>query len=338
MLRLPLLLALVVGTFAHGCAPATAYRRTALVPTPGGDTLTQPLHRRAEASLTAHVTDIVTDPFPTVGDSALQATRTTFTGQARFRIGEHLRLGGQFLYSHASLAQETTSGTPPMEGESVFGIGPQISAGWGGERWHIGFGGSLTFTTVPWATWMRLPGAPDSDFDGAPITDHYAPLEGGRDLMMLFTLSAGATFIASEWFEGFGGFSIQNALTNIGFDDQDRTGSTLSADRVGIVPFVGATFRVPEPGLFVRGQYYYPINFGHMTAGHAHWGGFAVTIGVQLGELREREHAHAPAPYDAPTYAPAPHDALAPPPSQTAPTTYPEPQLAPKPAIVDHET
>ncbi|MBX3246242.1 MAG: hypothetical protein KF901_03590 [Myxococcales bacterium] len=157
-------------------------------------------------------------------------------------------------------------------------------------------------------------------------------------LMVLFTLSAGATFIVSDWFERFGGFSIQNALANIGFDDQDRSGSTLSA------------VRIPEPGRFVRGQYYYPINFGHMNAGHAHWGGFAVTIGVQLGELApERTHqpTYEPTYAPQPAYAPPTTPAYAPPPAPTphvtpaaplTPTTYDAPTPpAQVPAVFDED-
>ena len=103
------------------CSPATQYRRTALVPTPPADGLTQPQTRLAEVSVSATVNPVTSDPTPEYGDPALQAAQTVFTGQARFRLGSHLRLGAQALYSHATLAHESAAGTPPLSGPAGAG-------------------------------------------------------------------------------------------------------------------------------------------------------------------------------------------------------------------------
>ncbi|MCA9612095.1 MAG: hypothetical protein R3B99_09650 [Polyangiales bacterium] len=272
--RLLLLLPLLV----TACSPATQYRRTALVPTPPADGMTQPQRRTAELSMTATVNPVTSDLVPSYGDPAMQAAETTFTGQARFRLGEHFRLGGQLLYSHASLAHETAAGTPPMPGESVVGGGPQMSAGFAGEHWHVGFGAMATLVSVPWAAWERNDDAPDVDRESVDVLDHYHLAVQGRELRLMFATSVGVTWIVHPWFEGFGGVSVQSAFENVGFDDQERTGSTLSMRPV-VVPFVGVTARIPEPGLFLRAQYQYPIGEPHLLHG-----GFGITLGIEVGE------------------------------------------------------
>ncbi|HJL28951.1 MAG: hypothetical protein CMN31_00195 [Sandaracinus sp.] len=294
MLALPTLLGVV---FA-GCAPTTVYRRAALVPTPGGDTLSQPLERPAEISGTVHHTDVETDPLPQVGDPGLQAARTTFTGQVRFRLGDHVRLGGQLLYSHASLAQRTAVGTPPMDGKSLFGIGPQVGFAWRTGRFHLGGGLALTLTSVPWTTWERRDGAPDrpTDPDGT-VEEHYREVDSDLDMQVLVSASVAGTWVVNEYFEAFVGLSVQNSLSNIGFDDQSREGSTLDASTVGVSPFVGATARIPG-GAFVRGQYYLPLNHDQFYWGEVGWGGVAFTLGVEIGdptlEPDEPEVIHVP--------------------------------------------
>lgn len=266
---------------AAGCAPQTRYRRSAVVPTPRGDDLTQDFAGPAEVSGSVAHTDVETQFVPRVGDSALLATETTFEGRARFRVGEHFALGLHGLYSHSTFAQRTSWGTPPMDGESIYGFGPNISFHVGDrDRYVIGGGFGLTFMNTPWSVWERT-----SDATLPELLDDiagYEQIDEGRELHLLTTLSLGATWIAHPAFELFGGFSVQSSLVNIGFDNQARDGSTLSASEFGVTPFLGATARIPG-GAFVRGQYYVPIGFEQFTVGSASWGGVQLTLGFDIG-------------------------------------------------------
>lgn len=266
---------------AAGCAPQTRYRRSAVVPTPRGDDLTQDFAGRVEVSGSVAHTDVETDLLPRAGDPALLATETTFDGRVRFRVGEHIAFGLHGLYSHSTFAQQTAWGAPPMHDQSIYGFGPNLSFHVGDrKRYVIGGGFGLTFMNTPWSVWERTsdPTLPELLDDIAG----YEQIDEGREMLLLTTLSLGATWVVHPSFELFGGLSVQSSLTNIGFDDQARDGSTLSADEFGVTPFLGATGRIPG-GAFVRGQYYVPIGFEQFTLGSASWGGVQLTVGVDIG-------------------------------------------------------
>ncbi len=272
---------LVVGA----CAPATQYRRGALVPTPRGDSLVHTQRRQVELSGAVAFTDVDQDPLPSYGDPALQAARTTFLGQARLRVGKYLRLGAQGFFSHASFAAPTAAGTPPMNGQRVWGLGPQLSFHFRDARWAFGGGFSLTLASVPWTAWQRRDGAPELVNEPVDtVIERYEEVRRGREVHPLVTIGVGATWIAHPAFEAFVGLTLQSSLTNIGFDDQERHGSTLQSDNVGMAPFVGITARAPGAGVYVRAQYDYPLAFEQFTWGGARsWGGVMASVGVELG-------------------------------------------------------
>lgn len=275
---LPMLLGLAA------CAPTTAGRRGALVPTPSGDSLIHPQGRVAELAGSVAHTDGTTDPTPSTTAPALQAARTVFLGHARFRFGKYMRLGAQGFFAHGAFASPTTAGTPPMDRARVWGLGPQISFHFRDRRWAFGGGFAFTFASVPWTSWRRREDAPTPTGELPEATlEHYERDESGRQMKPMLAVGVGATWIVGPALEAFVGLSLQSYLANVGFDEQPRGGATLSADHVGMAPLVGLTLRVPGTGLYFRGQYYYPLAFGDLARGPA-WGGVMGTLGVELGE------------------------------------------------------
>ncbi len=302
------LLGLLVASFAAsvGCTPATQFRRAAVVPTPGGETITNPVRGRAELSGSVSYTDTNTDILPAVNDPALHATNTLFSGQARFKLSEIATLGFHGLYSHSTFSTPTALGTPPMEDESIIGVGPSFSLHFlNTSRVRLGLGVAITGVSVPWSVWERRSTAPPEPEEFIDIdASNYDKIEEGRDLLLLGRLSFGINVILHRYVEMFGGLSVQNSFKNIGFDNQEREGSTLDARSLGVVPYLGVTARVPG-GFFMQAQYYYPMGFsqfrGNDILGVTSWGGLQFGIGVNLGS--DEDPRHAP-PVREPQYAP----------------------------------
>jgi len=274
-----------------GCVPQTRYRRTAFVPTPHGDSLTQPVRGGVELIGEVSTGDVDTDYAPQVGDPALHAARTEFSGQARFAIGRHFAVGPQVSYAHSSMSQGTAAGTPPMENESLYGFGPNVSLHFGGPidgghmTWGFGAGFALSFVSVPYAVWERNDGLTSVEALLDPSASNYHLVDSGRDVQALFALSLGGTVGLNDYVDLFGGVSVQNSMKNIGFDDLQRSGSTITAGEVGAVPFFGVTGHVPG-GLLLRAQYGFPIGFNQFYAGSASWGTLQFSIGAELGAPR----------------------------------------------------
>ena len=269
-------------TMLTACAPATRYRRAALVPMPSGDVLTQPQEGVADLSGSVAHQDASVNRFPELEDPALQAARTTISANARFRLGRYLRLGAQGFFATTRMATPTATGTPEVPGQTVFGLGPNVSFNYRRARWAVGAGVSLSLVSAPWSSWSRADGSSDGTYEpGEGFRASYQLDDSGRDIMPLVNVAVGATYIPSPYVELFGGLSVQNSLRNIGFDNRQRDGSTLSADEVGVVPFVGVTARVPA-GAYLRAQYFVPLGFSQFNGAQVSLGGFMATLGWDI--------------------------------------------------------
>lgn len=279
-LRFALALALgaLAGLAASGCAPQTAYRRSALTPTPVGEHLTAPVENNIQFGGTISHTTSGYEDLPEVGDSALHVARTQMRGHLRFKAGPYVTLGGEANYSHFELSEPNSYGTPPVTGKSTWGIGPVFSLHVGPEKSDLSFGlsAALTLQSVPWTVWERTspPTLDDWGFDEA---DHRVGDEG-TDLMLLTRLSGAVNYRIWRGLSMHTGLSFQNHTSNIGFDDQDRDGSTLAADDLGVVPYVGAHFVTPD-GFYVLGQFYTPIGYEHLRGVQV---GGMLTVGADL--------------------------------------------------------
>lgn len=275
--------------FLTACAPTTRYRRGALVPMPTGDSLTQPQEGVLDVSGSVSHQDVPVDHFPREGDAALQATHTTLSANARFRLGPYLRLGAQGFFANAGMASATATGTPPMDGQSVYGLGPSLSFNYRRSRWAVGAGASVTIASVPWTTWRRADGGSNATFElSERFGTEYRPYQAGREVMPLVTLALGATYIPASYLEVFGGLSIQNSLRNVGFDNVQRDGSTLSAREFGVVPFAGVTARIPA-GAYLRAQYFLPLGYSQFTGAQQNLGGFMATLGWDISRREQSE-------------------------------------------------
>jgi len=235
--------------------------------------------------------DVDTDYFPQVGDPALHAARTQFSGQARFAVGRHFAIGTQAVYAHSSMSEATAYGTPPMSGESLYGFGPNVSVHFGGPvdtghmTWGVGAGLALNFVSVPYSVWERNDGGTSVTALLDPEASNYHLVEEGREVSGLINFSVGGTLGLNDYVDLFGGVSIQNSMTNIGFDNIQRSGSTISAGEVGAVPFFGVTGHVPG-GLLLRAQYGFPIGFDQFFADSTSWGTLQFSVGAELGAPR----------------------------------------------------
>ncbi len=266
-----------------GCAPATTYRRTALVPAPRGDTFTNRVRGVAELAGQAGYSIAPADRTGrVVGDPGLYVTTAQFGAHARFRLGRYFVVGAEGRFGHSELS-EAMVGVPPLEGVT-WGLGPTLSVHFPvSERVHLGIASAVWMQSVPWSTWELVEGgAPPGTQTFRDGDATYRISEATADVLPMFRLSFGVEADLNEWFSLFGAVSLQNALLNIGFDDEPRDGSTLSADHLGVVPNIGASFR--HEALLVRVQYYVPVGFSGQQGGAIGPGGFEVTLAADLGE------------------------------------------------------
>jgi len=238
---------------------------------PVGEHLTAPVERNVQFGGTISHTHSGHEDFPDLGDSALHVARTQVRGHVRFKVGPYATIGGEANYSHFELSEPNSSGTPPVTRHSTFGIGPVFSFHVGPEKSDLSFGfsGALQLQNVPWTTWERTtpPSITDWGFDEA---DHEVAADG-EDLMLLTRISGAMNYRIWRGLSLHTGLSFQNHVANIGFDDQDREGSTLTANDLGIVPYVGAHF-VTDEGFYVLAQGYTPIGYEQLR-------------GVQMGGM-----------------------------------------------------
>jgi hypothetical protein len=278
MLRFSMILLLA---FASACAPSTTFRRAAVVPTPTGETLTNPVHGAVEVAGTFSTSaGGVTQLFPEPGDPGLHVAHTQFGGHVRFRLNEHLSVGGQAMMTHSELSDPSATGVPDLD-SFVWGAGPNAAIHFGDPK-TVMFGVSLavTFVEVPWATFTLRDGV-DPNAPSASVDD-YRLVEQSAEPVLLFRLSSGVEWALHPNIFFFGGLSLQNAATNIGFDNSERSGSTLSADVLGLVPYVGFNFR-SDAGVFGSVQYYVPIGYGEIfNSSVMPWGGIELALGAAI--------------------------------------------------------
>lgn len=273
--------ALLVATLAlpvAGCAPQTAFRRSALVPTPVGEHLTAPVERNVQFGGTLSHTDSGYEEFPEVGDPALHVARTQMRGHLRFKAGPYVTIGGEANYSHYELSEPNAYGTPPVTDKSTWGLGPVFSLHVGPDKSDVSFGlsAALTLQSVPWTTWSRTTAPTLADWGFDPTVHEIS--EEGTDLMLMTRISGAMNYRIWRGLSLHTGLSFQNHVVNIGFDDQDRDGSTLTANDLGVVPYVGAHF-VTDGGFYVLAQGYTPIGYEQIHG--VHMGGM-LTIGADL--------------------------------------------------------
>lgn len=267
MARRPLALSLLaLSLLAVGCNRPSATGHTVFVPSHVASTMVHPQTRRVEVSGGASFNHVSTDWAHEDGDDALQVAHTVFHGEVRVRMAEQVRFGIQAIYSHTALSDVSGVEVGDLGPKSLFGLGPQVGGSFRGERWHVGIGGALTLMTLPWGVWYVRFREPPTRL-----------LDEGRLIVPKFSASLAATWLATERFELFVGGAAETAIGNDGFDrEEDRRARSLDV-RGNFVPFVGATFRSPASGFFLRLQYQYVVAEKSVRNG-----GGSLTLGVEL--------------------------------------------------------
>lgn len=232
---------------------------------PTGDTLITPVEGRVQVAgqVTHGTTDH--DPLPSVGDPALHVARTQLRGHARFKMGDYVTIGGEAHWSHLELSETSATGVPPVTREHVWGLGPIVSVHFGPSKSNVSFGvaAALSLESVPWAIWERTSPAGFGDWGFDPSEHRLA--EDGTDLLVLMRVSGGMTYRFLDELSMHTGVSFQNHVVNIGYDDQERDGSTAAASDIGVVPFVGVKARIPEEGLYALAQWYMPLGYEQLN-------------------------------------------------------------------------
>ncbi|QQR88853.1 MAG: hypothetical protein IPJ88_11520 [Myxococcales bacterium] len=263
-------------SLGSGCAQNTAYRRSAVVPTPIGEPLASPMKKDWQFSGGISVTDTLTDEVGTDGDPAMHAAQLMFHGIARRAISKYFNIGAQAFWSNRAFSQKTTVGTLDVPDDNVWGAGlnaalqiPIAQSGWT-------FGTALAGTIViaPWAVWQL------QDDTTTPAT--YSLNDSGHDGLLLYRLSISMNYDFSEAFAMFGGLSLQNSASNIGFGNAPQDGSTLTFTRHGVVPFIGVNYHfIPER--FAQLQYYVPLGYPQFGGLYENaFGGFSLNIGAEI--------------------------------------------------------
>jgi hypothetical protein len=192
-----------------------------------------------------------------VGDPLVLPSTWHFEGLARFSVHPNIAVGA---HGSVDLFQTANFLHLPFDDTPVWGLGPNVAFHFhpGSEDFTLGLSAALTITSIPWTTWTLTnpSSAPWRTLAFDPSL--YYRQRSSTDILFLYRVSFGASYIFVEHLEPFGGISLQNAIRNTGFDNYDYGRSTLQATDLNLVPYLGLGVRF-EP-IFARAQFYLPLN------------------------------------------------------------------------------
>jgi hypothetical protein len=274
-----LLFVCLVLVAASACAPPPSlYRRSVLSPSAMAGVGHQPL-RDGQVDVAGSLSsNRVRTELPIVGDPAVHVAELNAVGHLRLGFGDHLTLGLQGQYAHQKFSRPSAHGTPPLRERDGYGLGPNASLHLGdSDSLSVTVGLATTYMNVPWAEWeLDSPGAYDCDGCSERRPD-YKFARAGRESHWLYRLQIGPNYQFTDQIGAFAGFSFQNSFTNIGFDNIEREGSTVSADHDFAVWYFGMTLR-SDSGLYAQMQALWTID-DRRTASAAPGG--QLTLGFQ---------------------------------------------------------
>jgi len=255
-----------------GCVPVTQYVRSANVPSATGETLTLPMHNTVEMSGSFSYNDSFNAAYyhlPStlvydVNDPLVLQSTVHLEGLVRISVHSNVAIGA---HGTIDLFRVGDYLHLPFDNTPSVGVGPNVAFHFhpGSENFTIGMSGALTFASIPWNSWAlqnpQAAGRRTSVFDPSL----YYRRESSSDILYLYRASVGVSYLFAGHIEPFGGISMQNEATNIGFDNVNRGGSTLSARDLNIVPYVGVSANLWP--VFVRFQCYLPLNVTRSAQG-----------------------------------------------------------------------
>lgn len=264
---------LVAGLLA-GCAPMTQYRRSALTPAPSAPAWHGEPVGAQRVELGAQMSGRVVEErlVAEVGDPALWIPTFEVGATVMGGITDWLDLGGVFQYSHVEMATPNVVGTPPLpgDGNDVWSLGPQIGMGGKFLDGKLFAGGylALQYVALPWATWEL-----QSDRS-------YALVDSGFDQGLLYRIGAFFGGRPDPLVALYAGLVVTSSWVNIGFSDEEASGSTLEQDVPSLLPLVGAHLDLgPYAPLFLRSTMTFPID---SAAADYFPIGWDVSLGVKL--------------------------------------------------------
>jgi len=245
---------------AAGCAPATTYRRTALIPMArpitwdGRPAPTGSLRIEGAAEKTSVVRNLV----PQVGDTALNVSTTMLDASAVMVIARGLELGARYAYASYAWSAETATGTMPLPSKKgVMGFGPEIrgALGFDGDQLMLGLAGNVLDYRIPTAYWALNGNCTPSPncYDALGPTGtfglvRYALQSEGQ----LNRVALNLGFFASELLPNrkyghlFAELNIHSGFKNAGFTDQ-TTGPALQD--AGFIPILGVGYGIELGGV-----------------------------------------------------------------------------------------
>ena len=242
-------LAAIIAVLASAACmpPATKYRRTTLTPSALGAVGHQPL-QPGQSDLAGSVSniDVVTGQVTSVGDPALHVAELNAVAHWRYGLSDVLSLGVQGQFAHAKYSAISTRGTPPLKDQAAWGYGPNFGV-------HLGDHDGLSINTSLALTWFNSPWTEWKIVDDNGERPQYTLARSDREIHLLYRAQIVPHWQINETFGIFSGVSIQNGLSNRGFDDMPAQGSTVEASNDSLNSFVGFTVRAPN-GMYVQAQ------------------------------------------------------------------------------------
>ncbi|MBN1770713.1 MAG: hypothetical protein JXB32_05595 [Deltaproteobacteria bacterium] len=266
--------ALVAVGLLSGCTPLTQYRRSALTPAPSAPAWHgEPVGaQRVELGVQMGGRVVEERLVAQVGDPALWIPTFEVGATVMGGITDWLDLGGVFQYSHVRMAQANVVGTPPLPGDAndVWSVGPQLGMGGKFLDGKMFAGGylALQYVAIPWATWELQ------------ADRSYAPIDSGFDQGLLYRFAAFLGGRPHPVVAVYGGLVVTSSWVNVGFSDDEASGSTLEQDVPSVLPLIGAHLDLnPYAPLYLRTAMTFPID---SDAADYFPLGWDVSLGVRL--------------------------------------------------------
>ena len=252
---------IVLFVFVSACAPQTLYRREAIVPSPQAPPYRgEPVGKKhMEFQVQLSGSHAEAEGVPEIYDDALWVPEFMINAAGMFGVVDFLDLGFLLTYAHGSWANKTAHGTPPMvdEDKHIFAIGPQIGAGASLLGGKVFFGGyaSIQYARMPWSEWELV--NPDDYLH----SECYQRVDHGADDEFYYRLGFFVGSRPVKWVALHAGVLLHAAWKNIGFSNEDYSGSTLKQTTPLIMPLFGVRFDVKP--VFLEASMTFPLSTVH---------------------------------------------------------------------------